>query len=147
MELGGGLLGLIALITWVVAAVGGSVMLGVWVRRGGVRRSAGAATRLAPGLVFGHFMLAVAGLIIWIIYLVADADVLAWVSFVILLVVAGLGLTMFVRWVRQQPGSADSAQPDTAERHFPVAVVLAHGLFAIASIVLVILVALEVGGS
>lgn len=147
MELGGGILGLIALITWVVAAVAGLVMLGVWVRRGGVRRSASATTRLAPGLVFGHFLLAVAGLIIWIIYLVADADVLAWVSFVVLLVVAGLGITMFVLWARQQPGSADSSLPDTAERHFPLAVVLAHGLFAIATIVLVILVALEVGGS
>ncbi|MFH7341156.1 hypothetical protein [Streptomyces sp. KHY 26] len=34
-----------------------------------------------------------------------------------------------------------------AERHFPVAVVLAHGLFAVATLVLVLLTALGIGGS
>jgi len=144
MEIGGGTLGLIGLITWVIAAVGGFIMLGIWVRRGGVRGTGGTTTRLAPGLVFGHFTLAVAGLVVWIIYLVADADLLAWIAFVILLIVAALGATMFARWARQPRG--DRAAETTAERHFPVSVVLAHGVFAVATVVLVILVAVGIGG-
>ena len=41
------------------------------------------------------------------------------------------------------PPAADAP----AERHFPVAVVGGHGLFAFATLVLVLLTALEVGGS
>lgn len=150
MEIGGGILGLIALITWLIAAAGGALMLGIWARRGGVRSSGGAATRLPPGLVFGHFLLAAAGLVVWIIYLVTDAEVLSWVSFVVLLVVAALGATMFVRWAGQTPGGTDNidgAGETTAERHFPVPVVVGHGLFAVGTAVLVILVALGIGGS
>ena len=146
MQIGGGVLGLVALITWVIAALGGFVMLGIWLRRGAARRTGGADTRLAPGLVFSHFLLAAAGLVVWIIYLVTDSDVLSWVSFAILVVDAAIGFTMFARWLGQVRGSRDSTAAATAERHFPVAVVLGHGAFAAATLVLVILVALEIGG-
>jgi uncharacterized membrane-anchored protein len=127
-----------ALITWLVTAVGGFVMLGMWISRGGHRPDSG--TRLAPGLVFGHFALAVIGLVVWIIYLVADTTALAWVAFVVLLPVALLGFTMFARWI-------PARRAGTAESRFPVPVVLGHGLFAAATLVLVLLVALGVGGS
>lgn len=145
MELGGGIIGLVALITWVIAALGGFFMLGVWLRRGAARRTGGASTRLTPPLVFGHFLLAAAGLVVWIIYLVTDADALSWVAFIILLVVAVLGFTMFARWIGQRRRAADAEA--TAERYFPVAVVAGHGLFAATTLVLVLLVALEIGGS
>jgi hypothetical protein len=45
-------------------------------------------------LIFGHPILAVSGLIVWIIYLTTDTDALRWVAFVILLAVATLGFTM-----------------------------------------------------
>ncbi|MEU2610241.1 hypothetical protein ABZ570_01435 [Micromonospora sp. NPDC007271] len=57
-----------ALIAWLVTAVGGFVMLGLWVSRGGHRPGSG--TRLAPGLVFTHFALAAVGLVVWIVHLV-----------------------------------------------------------------------------
>jgi hypothetical protein len=41
--------------------------------------------------------------------------------------------------------AAEEALP--AERHFPLPVVLAHGLFAVVTLVLVLLTALGVGGS
>lgn len=147
MEIAGGTLGLIALITWVIAAVGGAIMLWIWVSRGGARRTGGGSTRFPPGLIFGHFLLAAAGLVVWIIYLVTDTDVLSWISFIILLIVAALGLTMFARWARQPRAGATATAEGTAERHFPVAVVYAHGLFAVATLVLVLLVALGIGGS
>lgn len=127
-----------ALITWLITAAGGFAMLALWVSRGGHRPGSG--TRLAPGLVFSHFALAVAGLVVWIVYLVADRTALAWVAFVLLLPVALLGFTMLARWIPARRAS-------TAESRFPVPVVAAHGLFAAATLVLTLLVALGVGGS
>jgi hypothetical protein len=155
-----------ALITWLITAAGGLVMLGVWLSRGGARTPATAggdaarsaagaaglpvdtATRLRPPLVFGHVLLAVAGLVVWIIYLANDSDALAWTAFVILVPVALLGLTMFVRWIgagdHRRSAASGSSRP---ESHFPFPVVIAHGLFAVTTVVLVLLSALEVGGS
>ncbi|WP_258052579.1 hypothetical protein [Streptomyces sp. Ru73] len=108
-------------------------------------------------MIFGHFALAAIGLVVWIIYLVADKDALAWTSFILLVPVALLGFVMLARWLpvyrahatapagAGQPAGTQQAVP--AERHFPVAVVLAHGLFAVVTVVLVLLSALGVGGS
>jgi hypothetical protein len=66
---------------------------------------------------------------------------------VLLLIVAGLGFTMFARWLptyRTAGTTATGAGP--AERHFPVPVVAAHGLVAATTLVLVLLAALNVGG-
>lgn len=142
-----------ALVAWVLTAGGGVVMLAIWVARGGMRqRESG---RIRPPLILGHFALAATGLVLWIVYLVADSDALAWVAFVLLLVVAGLGFTMFAIWQRQrqaratvtQAATATSGPAQPAEQRFPVAVVALHGLAAATTLVLVLLAALEVGTS
>ena len=129
---------LAALITWLLTAAGGFAMLGIWISRGGHRP--GGDTRLAPGLVFGHFGLAVIGLVLWIVYLAGDSRTVAWIAFVVLLPVALLGFTMFARWI-------SSRRAGTAESRFPVPVVLGHGLLAATTLVLVLLTALGVGAS
>ncbi|WP_329416416.1 hypothetical protein OG802_32770 [Streptomyces sp. NBC_00704] len=152
-----------ALITWVVTALGGFYLLGTWIRRGGVRQQQSGTSRLPALVLFGHFALAAIGLVIWIVYVVTDQDALAWTAFGLLLPVALLGFVMLARWIpvhRERAaattapsaapaaaatGAADDAVP--AERHFPLAVVLAHGLFAVLTLVLVLLTALGVGGS
>jgi len=123
-----------ALITWVVTAVGGFIMLGRWISRGGHRPNSG--SRLAPGLVFGHFALAAIGLVVWIVYVAIDAKALAWVGFVLLLPVALLGFTMLARWI-------PARRTNKAESGFPVAIVVGHGLFAATTLVLALLAALE----
>jgi len=125
-----------ALITWLITAVGGFVMLGLWISRGGHRPDSG--TRLAPGLVFSHVGLAVIGLVVWIVYLAVDKTALAWIAFVLLLPVAALGFTMLARWI-------PARRTGTAESRFPVPVVIGHGLFAATTLVLVLLAALGVG--
>jgi hypothetical protein len=125
-----------ALITWVRTAGGGFVMLGKWISKGGHRP--GGSTRLAPGLVFGHFALAATGLVLWIVYLVANESMLAWIAFGLLLVVALLGFTMFARWL-------PARRAGTAESNFPLAVVLGHGLLAATTLVLVLLTAIDAG--
>ncbi|HZC26047.1 MAG TPA: hypothetical protein VE287_03425 [Actinopolymorphaceae bacterium] len=130
-----------ALLTWLVTAVLGFTMLGLWVRGGGVGGGAATATtRFAPGLIFGHFVLAAIGLLVWIWYVVTDVEALTWVAFVLLVVIAVLGDVMFVRWFRDKTGTS-------VESKLPKPVVYIHGLFAVTTVVLVLLVALGVGGS
>lgn len=142
-----------ALIAWVVTALGGFYLLGTWIQRGGIRQQQSGTSRLPAPVIFGHFALAAIGLVVWIVYVVADKDALAWTAFGLLLPVALLGFTMLARWIPvHRERSAAAAAPGAegtvpAERHFPLAVVLAHGLFAVVTLVLVLLTALGIGGS
>ncbi|GAA5166310.1 MULTISPECIES: hypothetical protein [Amycolatopsis] len=134
-----------ALIAWLVTAGGGFVMLGTWIAKGGTREPG--SSRFSPGLVFGHFALAAVGLVLWIVYLVAGGAVLAWIAFALLVPVALLGFTMLARWIPGRRARTASA-PDgktAPEQHFPVVVVGAHGLVAVATVVLVLLAALGLG--
>jgi hypothetical protein len=129
-----------ALVTWVVTAGGGFVLLGIWLKNGGMQqRDRG---RLRPALVLTHFLLAATGLVLWIVYVASDSGALAWIAFVLLLVVALIGFTMFGIWLGQRR-KRDSAP---AEQRFPVAVVGLHGLVAATTLVLVLLAAAGVGG-
>lgn len=149
-----------ALITWVLAALGGASMLGIWIQRGGPRTPR--TSKFPPGLIFGHFALAAIGLVIWIIYLITDTDALTWVAFIVLLPVAGLGFTMLARWIPtyrstrlvaaetaggtaglSATGDGGSSAVVPAEKHFPVAFVAGHGVSAVATLVLVLLTALS----
>ena len=140
-----------ALIAWVITAGGGFVLLSIWLMRGGMRQQQEAGNRIRPPLILSHFLLAAGGLVVWIIYLVADKDVLAWIAFAILAVVAVLGWTMFAIWFRRRQaragGSEIAAVGVPAEQHFPVSIVALHGLLAVTTVVLVLLTALKVGGS
>jgi len=94
-------------------------------------------------------LLAAAGLVVWIIYVGADQDGLAWTSFAILVAVALLGFTLFARWLPVHRATTPETAGATAppERHLPLPVVVAHGLLGATTLVLVLLAALEVGGS
>jgi hypothetical protein len=144
-----------ALILWVITALGGFGLLAIWVQRGGMGQSSQPGRRIRPKLILTHMGLAATGLVLWIVYVATDSKGIAWVAFVLLLVVASLGFGMLALWVqrRQQlvpaggppvPGG-EGAMP--AEQHFPVALVGAHGLVAATTLVLVLLAAAGVGGS
>src|SRR5919204_405312 len=139
-----------ALIAWVITAGGGFVLLSIWLMRGGMRQQE-AGNRIRPPLILGHFLLAAAGLVVWVIYLVSDKDALAWIAFAVLAVVAVLGWTMFAIWFQRRQARAAGSElgaPGTpAEQHFPVSIVTLHGFLAVTTVVLVLLTALGVGGS
>jgi hypothetical protein len=126
-----------ALIFWIVTAAGGFVLLAIWLRGGGMQqRESG---RIRPPLILSHFALAAIGLVLWFVYLANGSETLAWIAFVLLLVVALLGFTMFAIWAgRRRTG-------DTAESRFPVPIVGLHGLLAATTLVLVFLSAAGVG--
>jgi hypothetical protein len=140
-----------ALVTWLITALGGFYLLGTWIARGALRTPG--SSRLPAPVLFGHFLLAAAGLVVWIGYLAADKKALAWTAFGLLVPVALLGLAMFARWlpgVRARQAVAPLGAPGAAapaaqapERHFPIPVVLAHGVFAVATVILVLISAIQ----
>ena len=143
-----------ALILWLLTAGGGFIMLALWLRHGGMRQARETGTRIRPPLLFSHFLLAATGLVLWIIYLANGSDTIKWIAFVLLLVVALLGFTMFGIWMsrrqaaRTSPaGSAGESGSLPAEQHFPVSIVAIHGLAAATTLVLVFLTNIGVGGS
>jgi hypothetical protein len=148
-----------ALITWVITALGGFGLLAIWLQRGGIKQTDQPGRRIRPPLIFSHLLLAASGLVLWIIYLANDKKGFAWVAFGLLLVVASLGFAMLALWLQRRQatpsaagapagGSATMAEGGTpAEQHFPVPIVVVHGLIAATTLVLVLLAALDVGGS
>ena len=142
----------IALITWVLTAGGGFVMLGLWLKHGGMQQSDRSGARIRAGRILSHFGLAATGLVVWIIYVASDSNVLAWIAFALVAIVALLGFSMFAIWLGQRrrptpPVTASANSTDAAEQRFPVPVVGLHGILAAATLVLVLLTAAGVGGS
>jgi hypothetical protein len=175
----------IALITWIVTALGGLYLLAIWLIEYDPDFQRAAATRLPVPVVSGHVLFAVGGLVVWVLYLATDMDVFAWATIGVLAFVATFGLTMAVRWIGvyragplPAPAAVAVAQPSAAgrtrdtwtpvqaratvgpgregrpgelavppERHFPLSVVIGHGVFAAVTIVLVLLTVLGVGHS
>ena len=168
---------LIALATWIMTAGGGLYLLSVWLIEYDKDFQSVAATRLPPAVLTAHVLLAGGGLLAWIAYLIYDQERLAWTAAGAVLLAATLGVTMAIRWLsvyratraatRSRAKLAELAEaqltmagsprraamlaqaPDIGppERNFPLPVVVAHGTFAAATITLVLLTALGVGGS
>ena len=146
-------MGIAALVAWILTAGGGFFMLAKWVGGGGHR---GDNTKLPPAAVFGHFLLAAVGLVLWIIYVAIDNDAIGWAALIVLAPVAVLGLVMFARWIPTYRnsratvgagGSDNLSDQGPPERSFPVAVVAAHGVLAVTTVLLVLLTMVGVGAS
>jgi len=133
-----------ALFAWMATVLAGLVLLVIWLMEYDRDFQSVAATRLPVPVISGHALLGVSGLLVWGFYLATDADPLAWASVADLGVVALLGLVMAARWIRvyrayAAPGSSPTkviAVPP--ERHFPRPVIVVHGIFAVATLVLVL---------
>jgi hypothetical protein len=156
----------IGLITGVITGGLGLYLLSIWLIEYDREFQSVAATRLPPPVLAGHVLAAGTGLIIWVAYLIWHHNRLAWYTVIALVVAASLGMTMAIRWIsvykakraadrlaaryiaapaiEYGPGArpADIGPP---ERNFPLSVVLAHGVFAVATLTLVLLTALGVG--
>lgn len=164
----------LALLTWVVTALAGLFLLAIWLIEYDPDFQRAAATRLPVPVISGHAMLAILGLVVWVSYLITGNDQFAWATLAILAAVTSLGITMATRWVIVYRSSAKPARTRLAtaaagagggagsmslrddgerasdflvppERHFPLSVVIGHGIFASVTIVLVLLSTLGVG--
>lgn len=132
-----------ALVLWTITALGGFVMLAKWISGGGAKPDGN--SRLPAPVVFAHFLLAAVGLVLWIIYVVIDSTALAWVSCALLVVIAVAGFGMVARWLPVYQGAAGTGADAPPEKDFPIAVVGLHGVLAVATVVTVLLSALEIG--
>ncbi|WP_333772715.1 hypothetical protein [Streptomyces sp. IBSBF 3136] len=129
------------LCAWLLTAGLGGYLATVWIRHGGLRQRTPGVTRLPLWLVLGHVALAVAGLAAWTAYLLGDVRSSAWAACAVVLIVAAFGFMMLLRWM---PSSGRHSQgAATAERHFPLTAVVAHGMSAGATVLLVLLVVLR----
>lgn len=133
-----------ALFAWLLTICGGLILLMIWIIEYDSDFQSTAATRLPVPVISAHALLALGGLTVWLSYILIDQDRLAWISVAILAVVAVLGLGMASRWIRvyrtfAKPGpSLASKRTVPPERHFPLPVVIIHGLLGVTTIVLVL---------
>jgi hypothetical protein len=157
-----------SLIAWITTVLGGLFLLAIWLIEYDPDFQRAAATRLPVPVISTHALLALGGLGVWVGYLITDDDMLAYITIADLAVVVSFGLIMAVRWIgvyrsrALPPRSSLTATPaayggaqswqlgsrrDAAvaelvvppERHFPLVVVVGHGLFATATVTLVLL--------
>jgi cell division protein FtsW (lipid II flippase) len=147
-----------AFISWLITAVCGLGLVSIWLIE---YDGSGPATRLPKTALVGHILFALTGMTVWTVFLFTRSGKLAWTTVAILLVVAALGITMLLRWIgvwraNRAPSptlvpagfQADSLQPPAPpERHFPVGLVVVHGVVAVVTLLLVLLTALDVAGA
>lgn len=136
----------VTLVVWLITAVGGFTLIGIWLQHGGMQSST--VRRFPKALPWLHGLAAVISLLLFVIYLFADVDGLKPVVLIGLLVTAVLGIWMFVLWLgksRQTMARAVGADAARApEDHFPNAVVALHGIAAVATLILYIIAAFVV---
>jgi len=128
-----------ALITWVLTAGGGFVLLAIWLKNGGMNQKDGGRIRSAR--ILSHFALAAIGLVLWIVYVASGSRTVGWIAFGLLLAVALIGFSMLAIWLAQRKQREVTA----AEQRFPVAIVGLHGLLAATTLVLAFLAAAGIG--
>jgi len=142
-----------ALFTWLITILAGLILLVIWIIEYDREFQTAAATRLPVPVISAHVLLGMGGLMLWVCYLLLDQERLAWATVADLGAVALLGLIMAARWIRVYRAVANPGPSLTRttivppERNFPLPVVVAHGILAVTTLVLVLLTAFGAGQS
>jgi hypothetical protein len=145
-------MGVAALISWFVTAFVGLYLVAVWLIENDVSQQGTVRSRLPGPVILGHVLLALTGLVTWVVHLLFGSASWGWAAMGILGGIAVLGLTMFTRWipvhaayVAAESSRSVSAEFDfPAERAFPLTVVILHGVLAVTTVTLVLLAMLGV---
>jgi len=145
-------MGVAALISWFVTAFVGLYLVAVWLIENDVSQQGTVRSRLPGPVILGHVLLALSGLVTWVVHLLFGSASWGWAAMGILGGIAVLGLTMFTRWipvhaafVQAEATRGMSAEFDfPAERAFPLTVVIIHGVLAVTTVTLVLLAMLGV---
>ena len=137
---------LFALYAWIATVLVGLLLLIIWLMEYDRDFQSAAATRLPVPVISTHALLGLGGLALWGFYLVTDTDSLTVPAVVDLCLVVLLRLIMAARWLqvlRAYPAAGSSLTRVVVvppERHFPRPVIVIHGIFAVATVVLVVFV-------
>jgi hypothetical protein len=149
---------LAALAAWIVTVLAGSSLIAGWIAHGGLRQRGPRVAGVPRAVIIGHFGLALAGLGIWIAFVVTGLPALAWAAVAMILSVAGLGMATLAGGLPATaagsrpvgPGPATAARPTgapaaltqaPAQARKPLALIAVHGMLAATAILLVVLAA------
>jgi hypothetical protein len=133
-----------ALLAWLATAASGGWVLARWLLAGGspLRRTKTAAP---PAVILGHAGAGALGLVLWTCFTLSGWAPLAWIALGLLAPVAGLGMGVLLL------GLPGPVRPDIGARspgrraRVPVLVIVAHGLFAVTTLLLVLMAAIGAG--
>jgi hypothetical protein len=143
----------VALCTWLATVLFGLLLLVIWIMEYDREFQSAAATRLPVPVISAHALLGMGGLLLWGGYILMDTTKLAVATVGDLSIVALLGLIMAARWIGvyrsfAHPGPSPTRRSTVPpERHFPVPVVVTHGVLAVTTLVLVLFTVGGGGGS
>ncbi|MFL6205120.1 MAG: hypothetical protein ACJ739_07185 [Acidimicrobiales bacterium] len=126
-----------ALVLWIVTAIGGLTMAGTWLAHHGPAEHRSGRARISPARLVAHGGLAAAGLVLWIAHVATDEDALGWLALAILPFVALIGALMYMTWLAGR--GADAPADRSADQHLPPLLVGAHGILAVATVVVVVI--------
>jgi hypothetical protein len=129
-----------ALVAWVLTALGGTALGYLWVRGGGAAQAGG----IRPSRLLLHAGLALSGLVVWIVFVVAGSSVFAWIAVAVLVAVALVGISMAMIWLLGKPAPVAPTELP-AEASFPLPIVVAHGALGGTTLLLSLLAALGIG--
>ncbi len=93
-----GALDLATLLTWILTASLGAYMLRSLARHGALRRQRSVRGGLSPRVLYGHFSLALSGLVVWSVFLATAWAPLTWVAVALLTPAIGLGICTVTLW-------------------------------------------------
>jgi len=136
----GSALRLAALAAWIVTVLAGSWLIAGWIAHGGLRQRGPRVGGVPRAVIIGHFGLALAGLGIWIAFVVTGVSAVAWAAVGVILSVAGLGMATLAGGLPEAgPPAAVARAP--AQVRKPLALIAVHGMLAATAILLVVLAA------
>jgi hypothetical protein len=133
-----------ALLAWLATAASGGWVLARWLLAGGspLRRTMTAAP---PAVILGHAGAGALGLVLWTCFTLSGWPALAWIALGLLAPVAGLGMGVLLL------GLPGPVRPDIGVRspgrraRVPVLAIAGHGLFAVTTLLLVLMAAIGAG--
>ena len=105
-----GALDLATLLSWLLTAGLGAYMLRSLVIHGALRRQRSVRDGLSPRVLYGHFSLALTGLVVWGAFLATGWGPLTWVAVALLTPAIGLGICTVTLWTPYPRPAGDPAQ-------------------------------------
>lgn len=103
-------LAIATLLCWLFTASLGGYMLRSMIARNELRKQLAVRDGLHPGVLVGHFSLALIGLVTWVCYLISATELVAWLAVVLLMPGIGLGIATVTLWT-PYPRLPGAAQP------------------------------------
>jgi len=103
------------LVSWLLTESLGAYMLRAWIASGGLRLRDRRPDGMSLPVLFGHACLAATGLTCWVLFLITDSPIAAWLALGALAPAIGLGISTVTVWTpypARRPAAA--AEPSAA---------------------------------